>query len=60
VVSSAAGGVEVETRVTADAQFVVLRYSVIAAIDGVRVWARSDLDICARAHGTSCNTAYYR
>lgn len=29
----------------------------VGGIDDVRVWARSDLDICALAHGTNCKTA---
>ena len=31
--------------------------SFIGGLDDVRVWARSDLDICAMAHETGCNTA---
>ena len=35
----------------------VFRESFVGGIDDVRVWARTDLDICAMAGQTDCNTA---
>ena len=34
----------------------VFREPFVGGIDDVRVWARTDLDICAMAHQTDCNT----